>query len=330
VRKSGIIRLLKQILTGTLIFEGTGALLLATRFCPEFGFAEGLWYSVFHSVSAFCNAGFDLMGRYGEFSSLTPFVGDPTVNLTLCALIIIGGIGYLVWQDVLEYKLRFKSYSLQSKIVLVTSIGLLLGGWLLMLVCEFNGSMAHLTPGQKILAALFQSVSARTAGFNTVPLDRLSAAGLMTMVTLMFIGGSPGSTAGGVKTTTVAVLIIELIAVTRGEKSATVFKRRLEEDTVKKAGAIITIYLLAVISAVILISAIEGLPLGYVLFEVVSAAATVGLTTGITSSLCGLSHIILMLLMFGGRLGGLTIMVAFAERKQTAMLTRPTEKIQIG
>ncbi len=330
VRKSGIIRLLKQILTGTLIFEGTGALLLATRFCPEFGFAEGLWYSVFHSVSAFCNAGFDLMGRYGEFSSLTPFVGDATVNLTLCALIIIGGIGYLVWQDVLEYKLRFKSYSLQSKIVLVTSIGLLLGGWLLMLVCEFNGSMAQLTPGQKILAALFQSVSARTAGFNTVPLDRLSAAGLMTMVTLMFIGGSPGSTAGGVKTTTVAVLIIELIAVTRGEKSATVFKRRLEEDTVKKAGAIITIYLLAVISAVILISAIEGLPLGDVLFEVVSAAATVGLTTGITSSLCGLSHIILMLLMFGGRLGGLTIMVAFAERKQTAMLTRPTEKIQIG
>lgn len=330
VRKSGIIRLLKQIVTGTLIFEGMGALLLATRFCPKFGILNGLWYSVFHSVSAFCNAGFDLMGRYGAFSSLTPFVGDITVNLTISALIIIGGIGYLVWQDVLNFKFKFKSYSLQTKIVLVTSAVLLFGGWLLMLVSEWNSSMAELSTGNKILAALFQSVTARTAGFNTVPLDRLSSAGLMTMLTLMLIGGSPGSTAGGVKTTTVAVLIIELIAVTRGDKSATVFKRRLEEDTVKKAGAIITIYLLAVILATIFIGAIEGLPLGDVLFEVVSAAATVGLTTGITSSLSAVSHIILMLLMYAGRLGGLTLMIAFAERQQTAMLARPTEKIQIG
>lgn len=330
VRKSGIIKLLKQIITGTLIFEGTGALLLATRFCPEFGFINGLWYSLFHSVSAFCNAGFDLMGRYGEFSSLTPFVGDITVNLTISALIVIGGIGYLVWQDVLDYKFRFASYSLQSKIVLITSTVLLLGGWLLLFITEQNDSMAQLDTGGRILAALFQSVIARTAGFNTVPLDRLSSAGLMTMLTLMLIGGSPGSTAGGVKTTTVAVMVIELIAVTRGEKSATVFKRRLEEDTVKRAGAIITIYLLAVILATILIGAVEELPLGDVIFEVVSAAATVGVTTGITPSLSAISHVVLILLMYAGRLGGLTLMIAFAERKQTAMLTRPTEKIQIG
>ncbi len=330
VRKSGIIKLLKQIVTGTLIFEGAGALLLATRFCTEFGFFDGLWYSVFHSVSAFCNAGFDLMGRYGAFSSLTPFAGDLTVNLTICALITIGGIGYLVWQDVLNFRFKFKSYSLQTKIVIVTSAVLLLGGWLLMLVSEWNSSMAELSTGQKILAALFQSVTARTAGFNTVPLNKLSSAGLMTMVALMFVGGSPGSTAGGVKTTTVAVMILELISVTRGDKSATVFKRRLEEDTVKKAGAIITIYILAIVAAAILISAMESLPLGDVMFEVVSAAATVGLTTGITSSLCTVSHLILMILMYAGRLGGLTLMIAFAERKQTAMLSRPTEKIQIG
>ena len=330
VRKSGIIRLLKQIVTGTLIFEGTGALLLATRFCPELGFFNGLRYSVFHSGSAVCNSGFDLMGRYGSFSSLTPFADDAVVNLTICILIITGGIGYLVWQDVLNFKSDFKKYSLQSKIVLVTSAVLVLGGWLLMLVCEWNSSMAQLSPGEKILAAFFQSVTARTAGFNTVPLNELSSAGLMAMVVLMFIGGSPGSTAGGVKTTTVAVMIIELIAVARGEKSATVFKRRLEEDTVKKAGAIITIYMLAITLAVIIIGAVEGLPLGDVVFEVVSAAATVGLTTGITPTLGAVSHLILMLLMYGGRLGGLTLMIAFAERQQTAMLTRPMEKIQIG
>ena len=197
-------------------------------------------------------------------------------------------------------------------------------------VLFFFRDFADAPMGERILASLFQSVTARTAGFNTVPLDRLSSAGLMTMLTLMLIGGSPGSTAGGIKTTTVAVMIIELIAVTRGEKSATVFKRRLEEDTVKKAGAIITIYLLIVILASIIIGSIEGLSLGDVLFEVVSAIATVGLTTGITSSLSAVSHIILMLLMYAGRLGGLTLMIAFAERQQTAMLTRPTEKIQIG
>lgn len=330
VRKSGIIKLLNQIVKGTFAFEGIGAVLLATRFCPEFGIIKGLWYSVFHSVSAFCNAGFDLMGSYGKFSSLTPFYNDVIVNLTISALITVGGIGYLVWQDVLTFKFKFKSYSLQSKIVLVTSSVLLFGGWALMLITERNNSMAELSLGEKVLAALFQSVTARTAGFNTVALNRLSSAGLLTMVALMFIGGSPGSTAGGVKTTTVAVMVIELIAAARGDKTATVFKRRLEEDTIRKAGAIFTVYLIAIVAAMTAICTIEGLQLGDVMFEVVSAAATVGLTTGITSTLSAASHIILMILMYGGRLGGLTLMIAFAERKQTAMLTRPTEKIQIG
>lgn len=330
IRTNGVIKLLKRIVTGTFIFEGIGAAVLATRFCPRFGIAKGLYYSVFHSISAFCNAGFDLMGVYGKFSSLTPFYDDVVVSVTVALLIATGGIGFLVWEDMLEHKLKIKNYSLHSKIVLVSTAALLLGGWLILFITEKNDSMAGFTLGERILSSLFQSSSARTAGFNTVPLNKLSGAGLLTMIALMFVGGSPASTAGGVKTTTVAVLIIELIAVAKGDKHATVFKRRLEEDTVKKAGAIITVYLLAIIFAIIIICTVEHLPLSDVTFEVVSAAATVGLTTGITSTLSPLSHIILMLLMYGGRLGGLTLMVAFAQKQEIPALIRPTEKIQIG
>ena len=330
IRTNGVIKLLKRIVTGTFIFEGIGAAILATRFCPEFGFAKGIYYSVFHSISAFCNAGFDLMGCYGEFSSLTPFYSDAVVSVTVTLLIAIGGIGFLVWEDMLEHKLNFKKYSLHSKIVLVATAFLLFGGWFILFITEKNNSMQGFTVGERIIASLFQSSSARTAGFNTVPLNKLSGAGLMTMIFLMFIGGSPASTAGGVKTTTVAVLIIELMAIAKGEKHATVFKRRLEEDTVKKSGAIITVYIIAIIASVIAVCAVENLPLSDVTFEVVSAAATVGLTTGITSTLSPVSQIILMLLMYGGRLGGLTLMIAFAQKEEIPNLVRPAEKIQIG
>ncbi len=330
MRSSGVIRLLKQIIKVTLICEGAGAILLATRFCPELGLAKGLYYSVFHAVSAFCNAGFDLMGRYGEFSSLTPFYSDITVNMTVCALIICGGIGFIVWQDIVTHGLKIKKYSLHSKIVLTTSAALILSGWLVFFITERNASLSTLTTGEKILAAFFQSVTSRTAGFNTVPLNHLSGAGVVLMSVLMMIGGSPGSTAGGIKTTTVAVMFFELIAAAKGDKDTVVFKRRLEDDTVKRSGAIISAYMAAVIIALIAISSIENLPLSDVLFEVASAVGTVGLTVGITPTLSSFSHIILMLLMFAGRIGGLTIIVAFAERRDHAKLTRPTEKILIG
>ncbi len=330
IRTSGVIKLLKQIVKITFICEGAGALLFATRFCPEFGLGKGLYYSAFHAVSAFCNAGFDLMGTYGEFSSLTPFYNDLTVNLTAAALIISGGLGFIVWQDIIEHKLNFRQYSVHTKIVLVTSASLLLGGWLFYFIFEKDASLAEMSTGEKILASFFQSVSSRTAGFNTAPLDKLSASGTVLMSFLMLIGGSPGSTAGGIKTTTIAVMIIELAAVARGHKDTVVFKRRLEDDTVKRAGAIISVYTAAVIIAVSLICAAESLPLQAVLFEVASAAGTVGLTVGITSTLSPLSHIILMLLMFAGRIGGLSLVIAFAERKEHAKLTRPTEKILIG
>ncbi|MBQ3498096.1 MAG: Trk family potassium uptake protein [Clostridia bacterium] len=330
MRSSGVIRLLKQIIKVTLICEGAGAILLATRFCPELGLAKGLYYSVFHAVSAFCNAGFDLMGRYGEFSSLTPFYSDITVNMTVCALIICGGIGFIVWQDIVTHGLKIKKYSLHSKIVLTTSAALILSGWLVFFITERNASLSTLTTGEKILAAFFQSVTSRTAGFNTVPLNHLSGAGVVLMSVLMMIGGSPGSTAGGIKTTTVAVMLFELIAVAKGDKDTVVFKRRLEDDTVKRSGAIISAYLAAVIIALIAISSVENLPLSDVLFEVASAVGTVGLTVGITPTLSSFSHIILMLLMFAGRIGGLTIIVAFAERRDHAKLTRPKEQILIG
>ena len=330
IRASEIIRLLRQITKVTLICEGAGAVILATRFCPELGIVKGLYYSVFHAVSAFCNAGFDLMGRYGQFSSLTPFYSDITVNITVCALIICGGIGFIVWQDIVTHGIKFKKYSLHSKIVLTTSAALILSGWLIFFLVERNSSLSTLSTGEKILAAFFQSVTSRTAGFNTVPLNRLSGAGVVLMSVLMMIGGSPGSTAGGIKTTTVAVMFFELIAAAKGDKDTVIFKRRLEDDTVKRAGAIISAYTAAVIIALIAISSAENLPLSDVLFEVASAVGTVGLTVGITPSLSSFSHIILMLLMFAGRIGGLTIIVAFAERREHAKLTRPTEKILIG
>ncbi len=330
IRTNGVIKLLKQIVKITFICEGIGALLFATRFCPEFGIAKGAYYSVFHAVSAFCNAGFDLMGVYGEFSSLTPFYNDITVNLTACLLIVSGGLGFIVWQDIIEHRLKIKQYSLHTKIVLITSAALLLGGWLFYFIFEKNASLAQMSTGEKILASFFQSVSSRTAGFNTAPLDKLSASGTVLMSVLMLIGGSPGSTAGGIKTTTVAVMIIELVAVARGHKDTVVFKRKLEDDTVKRSGAIISVYAAAVIFAVCAICALESMPLNDVVFEVASAAGTVGLTAGITASLSSASHIILMLLMFAGRIGGLSLVIAFAERREHAKLTRPTEKILIG
>ena len=330
IRTNGIIKLLKQIITITFICEGAGAIMLATRFCPELGATKGLYYSIFHAVSAFCNAGFDLMGVYGEFSSITPFCTDITVNLTICALIVSGGLGFLVWQDVITNRFRLKNYSLHSKIVLITTAVLLFAGWIMFMVFEYGSSLEGLSTAEKILASFFQSVSSRTAGFNTVPLNKLSAAGVMLMSTLMLIGGSPGSTAGGIKTTTIAVMALELIAVAKGNKDTVIFKRRLEDDTVKRAGAIISVYLMAVICSLMIICAVENASISNILFEVASAAGTVGLTVGITSTLSSISHIVLMLLMFGGRIGGLTLIIAFTERRTHVKLTRPTEKILIG
>ena len=332
MRTGGVIKLLKRIVAGTFLFEGAGALLLALRFCTDerFGFWRGLFYAVFHAVSSFCNAGFDLMGRISPGASLTPFAGDLLVNLTVAALVIVGGVGFLVWDDILEKKTKFKSYTLQSKLVLSFSAFLLLFGWVFFFLFEQDNSLAGMSLGRKLLVSFFHSVSARTAGFYTADLSKLSTSGNLLMTALMFIGGSPGSTAGGVKTTTVAVLLMQLAASARGNKNPTVFKRCIDDETVKRAASIGTIYVLLDLFGTIFIAAVDSFPLQAILFETVSAAGTVGLSTGITAQFSAPSQLILILLMFCGRMGGLTMMITFAEKKKNIPLKRPNEKILIG
>ena len=332
MRTGGVIKLLKRVVAGTFLFECCGAILLAFRFCadPRIGFWRGLFYAVFHAVSAFCNAGFDLMGRLSPGSSLTLFANDVLVNLTISVLIIIGGIGFFVWDDILQKKLKFKTYTLQSKLVLTVSAALILFGWVFFFLFEQDSSLAGMSTGQKILTSLFQSITARTAGFFTTDLSKLSVPGNLLMTALMFVGGSPGSTAGGVKTTTVAVLLMQLVASSRGNKNPTVFKRCIDDETVKRAASIGAIYVLLDLFGTMFISAVDRFPLQDILFETVSAAGTVGLSTGITSQFSAASQFVLILLMFSGRIGGLTMMVTFAEKKMNIPLKRPNEKILIG
>lgn len=329
----GMVRLIRNILAVTAAVEGLGAVLLFIAFYPKMGFATGLWNAVFHSVSAFCNAGFDLMGKYTPFGSIagSQFAFDPLVILTLSFLIITGGIGFIVWSDVFHHGLHLSRYETHSKIVLATTAALILGGFALMLVSEWNGALAGHSPGEKILGALFLSVSPRTAGFASVDLAKLSQAGVLFTVMLMLIGGSPGSTAGGIKTTTFFVLLLGALTSARRFGSITVFKRKLEPETVMQASAVFFLYIFTVTAAVILICIIEpAFSLGQILFECASAMGTSGLTLGITPSLSTASHIILMLLMYSGRIGGLSLMLVLAENRRDVPLERPTAKILIG
>ncbi|MDF2608730.1 MAG: synthase subunit [Lachnospiraceae bacterium] len=326
----GIVRLIRRIAIGTLVFEGAGALFLATRFVPDMGLVKGVYNAVFHSVSAFCNAGFDLMGRFGQYSSLTTYADDIIVNITIMLLIVIGGIGFLVWNDIIKCGFRFKKFQLHTKIVLVSTGMLILSGAILFFIFEYNASFSALNMKDKIMAAFFQSITPRTAGYNTIDLAALSESGNLLTMMLMFIGGSPGSTAGGIKTTTFVVLLMGTIASSRHNANINIFKRRMDEDVVKQASAIATIYLLAVLGSTLIIAALQPFSVKQVLFEVISAAATVGLTTGITTSLNFVSRIIIILLMYGGRVGILTLALVLAEKRENVLINRPIEKILIG
>lgn len=330
IKISGVIILVKRIAAGTLIFESCGAALLAVRFCPQMGFAEGLYNAVFHSVSAFCNAGFDIMGKYGEFSSLTAYAGDTLVSVTIMLLIIIGGIGFLVWNDIIKCRFHIKQYMLHTKIVLVTSLALIFAGAILFYIFETNGLFGNLNTKEKILTAFFHSVTSRGAGFNSIETASMSESSKLLTQILMFIGGSPGSTAGGIKTTTFAVLLLGVIASSRNNANITIFKRRLEDIAIRKATAIATIYLLAILLSTLIICGIQDFDLADVSFEVVSAVSTTGLSTGIIPSLNPASRIIIILLMFSGRVGGLFLSLVFAEKKNNAPINRPSEKILIG
>lgn len=330
IRLSGAVVLLKRIVRGTFTFEAVGAVILAFRFCPKMGLAEGIFNAIFHAVSAFCNAGFDIMGKYKQFSSLSTFAEDPVVMITMMNLVVIGGIGFLVWSDIVTLKTKVKKYSLHTKIALSTTAILLIGSTLLFLLLEYNGVLKDFSFFDKIINATFLAVSPRTAGFNTVDLSALSSGSEVITDLLMLIGGSPGSTAGGLKTTTFAVLILSTIAAARHDTHPQIFKRRLPDEALSQATAIFTIYVVVSLVAVVIVSTIEKCDITTAAFEVISAIGTVGATKGLTPTLCGASKLIIMGLMFGGRVGGLSLMLSLAEKRENIPLDRPSEKILIG
>ena len=327
----GIVRQTRVILKTAFAIEGVGALILAVHFCPEFGPGRGLWYAVFHSISAFCNAGFDLMGTQAPFSSLTGYTGDIAVNATVMLLIVVGGLGFLTWQDVSAHRFRFKEYRLQSKLILVTTAGLLLFGFLFFLLYEFRlPQWDNLPPSEKFLAAMFQSVTPRTAGFNTVDLARMSEPSKLLTILLMLTGGSPGSTAGGFKTTTFAVLMLSAIAVFRKRPSAQCFGRRVQDGVLQSACAIFLLYLLLFLAGGIVICCIDQVPLMDALFEAASAFGTVGLSLGSTARFSLPCRMILVFLMYFGRVGGLTMIYAFTAGSRAISSQFPQEQVTVG
>ena len=322
----GIVRLTGFIITTTAILELAGAVGLAPVFCREFGLWRGLWYSLFHSVSAFCNGGFDLMGVRTQFSSLTSYAASPLVNLVIMALIIAGGIGFMTWDDLKTNRLRLQRYRMQTKVVLVTSVVLLV----LPAVYFYFFEFAALAPGERFWGSLFQSVTARTAGFNTLDFNTMSEGGLGVMILLMLTGGSPGSTAGGMKVTTLAVMASTALAIFRRQEDTHFFGRRVEEETVRSAMAILTLYLTLFFFGGLLISRVEQLPLLACLFESASAVGTVGVTLGITSQLGPLSRFVLILLMYAGRVGALTVVFAALSGGRSNSARLPREKLIVG
>ena len=303
----GIVRLTGFILKGTFIIELSGALLMMPVFCRDYGL-KGIWFAIFHSISAFCNAGFDVLGTAdNQFASMTTYACNPVINITLMLLIVIGGIGFVTWEDIKNNKYHFKRYKMQSKLIIVTTAVLI-----------------------TVPAIIFQSVTLRTAGFNTVDLNAMKQASVMIMIILMLIGGSPGSTAGGMKTTTFAVLMGNMVATFKRNKNIHFFERRIDNDTVKNAATIAMMYITLFVTGAFIINVTDGISLGKCLFETASAVGTVGLTLGITPQLGILSRIVLIILMFMGRVGGLTLIYAAFSRNGNSYSKFPEEKINIG
>jgi len=308
----GMVRLISWVAKSAFTVELAGAIVLALRFVPQFGPVKGMGYSVFHSVSAFCNAGFDVLGAVESGGSLIPFCTDLTVNVTLMILIIVGGLGFFVWEDILE-KRSFRKLTVYSRLVLIISGVLVVGGALMFLLLEWNNpqTLGALTTPQKILAGFFHSVSTRTAGFYTFSQAELTDASKIVTDLLMFIGGSSGSTAGGVKTVTIGVVLLSVIATARGRSRLTVFHRTISSQQIRNAVSVVTmVFFLGLVSGMI-VSVTNGLDVMDCLYETISAIATVGLSTGITGGLNLLSKCILIVLMFFGRVGVMTISLGF-------------------
>ena len=322
----GIVRRTGFILKTALAVELFGAVLLFPVFFCEFGLLKGAWYSLFHSISAFCNAGFDLMGVKAPFSSLTDYAGNPVIPIVIALLIAIGGIGFLTWEDIRTNGLHFQKYRMQSKVILTVTGALILIPTIYFFLFEFTQAPM----GERVLLSFFQAVTPRTAGFNTADLTAMSETGQFVIIILMLIGGSPGSTAGGMKTTTFAVLLANTLAVFRRREHPSFFNRRLSNEVVSQASTILIMYLVLFLTAGLVISRVENLPVLTCLFETASAIGTVGLSLGITPQLSSISHLLLIALMFFGRVGGLTLIFAALSHVQGNSARLPQERITVG
>lgn len=336
-RLSGVRKLVRRIALGTTVVESAGALLLCIRFIPDFGVGKGIYYSVWHSISAFCNAGFDLMGGVfadEQFVSLTRYATDPLVSLTIAFLIIVGGLGFCVWSDIIDAKCNVKKFRLYTKVVLLVNTLFLVVSTVLFFFFEHsNPTYENFTLGEKWLVSFFNATTPRTAGFNTVDLTSLSDSGYLLTVILMFVGGSSGSTAGGIKINTLAVIVMGMVAVFRGRRDIDIGKKRIDFSLVSQALAVFVSCLILVITATLIICAIEPdeiAPFRSVLFEVVSALGTVGLSLSLTPVLSTASKCILILLMYAGRVGILTLALALGESRKASETKKPLDTLLIG
>ena len=322
----GIIRLTSFIFKATIIIEMIGALLMFPRFMKDFGITKGIYYSVFHSISAFCNAGFDLMGDVSKFSSLTKYQSDIMINITIMLLILIGGLGFLIWKDIVDYRFDIKRYSIQTKIVLTMTFILVLFPSVLFFFTEFS----TLDIKTRVLSSLFQSVTPRTAGFNTIDYTKFSDNGIAMTIILMLIGGGSGSTAGGIKMSTIFILVATMCSVLKQDKEVAVFKKRIEPDIIKNAVAVFALDIFLFIVGSMIISGIEGFSLKETMFECASAVATVGLTLGITPHLGIISKILLICMMYFGRVGGITLIFAAVTPKKNGNARYPKDQVAVG
>ena len=321
-----ILKYTRFICIGTIVFELAGAVAMSPVFISEYGVLKGLWVSLFSSVSAFCNAGFDLNGSHGPFSSMVPYMDNPVIVITLVFLILTGGLGFLTWMDIRRHGFKFHKYSTQSKLIIVMEIILVA----FPMIYLWFGEYSNLPAGQRFLASLFQAVTPRTAGFNTTDYNAFSGTGVVMTIILMLIGGAPGSTAGGMKITTVAVLFFTMISVFEHEKSPAVFKRRIQAEAISGAVAVFMLDIILTVFGAMAISKIENIAFLKTLFESASAVATVGLSMGITPALHTASKIILIFLMYTGRVGGLTLVFAAITRKATGNRQYPADNIAVG
>ena len=322
----GIVKLTSFIFKGTVIIEMIGAILMFPSFMKDFGVTKGIYYSIFHSISAFCNAGFDLMGDVSKFSSLTKYQSDIMINISIMLLILIGGLGFLIWKDILNYKFGIKRYSTQTKIILAMSVVLVIFPSVLFFFTEFSG----LDIKTRILSSLFQAVTPRTAGFNTTDYTKFSDNGIAITIILMLIGGGSGSTAGGIKMSTIFILVATMCSVLKQDKEVAVFKKRIEPDIIKNAVAVFVMDVVLFVAGSMIISGIEGFSLKETMFECASAVATVGLTMGITPHLGIISKVLLICMMYIGRVGGITLIFAAVAPKNNGNARYPKDQVAVG